>query len=273
MVTAPAGADVAGSIARAGRDSPLREGGPFSAAADSDEFSFREEIEPYQDPVRDVPRFIDSKRLPEQLELVLERTGIAPGGVVVEFGAGVCWLAASLAKRAEVSRVVAIEFSRRRLDQLAPIAIAHLGAPPEKIERVVADFHAPGLPTGAADLVVCDAAFHHATDPRRLALVAYEALRPGGTFLMIREPTITRLRRGRDHGLEGRHGDFEHEYARGEYLALLRTAGFHARSSPAPGDLGTRRGRAVLRPPFSWFNGLAYSEYAYVGHKPERAVR
>ncbi|MEJ7784299.1 MAG: class I SAM-dependent methyltransferase [Solirubrobacteraceae bacterium] len=254
-------------VASAQRDSPLRDGAPFTAAADHEELSFREDIEPYPEPLRDVPRFIESKRLPEYLQRVLERTGIVPQGVVIELGAGVCWLAAALARNPAVSRVVAVEFSRRRLADLAPIAIAHLDAPAGKVERVIADFHAPGLPAGSADLVVCDAAFHHAADPRRLAVVAHEVLRPGGALLLMREPTVTRLRRARDHGLEGEHGDFEREYSRSEYLAFLRGAGFDARSAAAPGNLASRRGRAVLRPPFSWLNGIVFSEYAYVGRK------
>ncbi len=249
-------------------DSPLRAGPRFTDAADAQELSFREDIEAYPEPLEDVPRFIDSKRLPELLTRVLRSTGVVPRGVVVELGAGVCWLAASLATRPEVARVVAVEFSRRRLRDLAPIAIAHLGAPAQKVERLVADFHSPGLPDCSADLVVTDAAFHHAADPRRLAQVAYRVLKPNGVFLLMREPTTTPARARRDHGLEGDHGDFEHEYKRDEYLQFLRAAGFRADSYAAPGNLGTLRGRLALRPPFSLLNGTVFSEYVYVGRKP-----
>lgn len=255
------------AVGVAGSDSPLRAGPPFSESVDLEELAFREDAEPYPEPLHDVPRFIDSKLLPEFLERVLRTTGIAPKGVVVELGAGVCWLAAALAGRPEVARVTAVEFSRRRLQDLAPIAIAHLKAPAGKVERVVADFHAPGLEDGCADLVVTDAAFHHAANPGRLAQVAYRALSPGGIFLMMREPTVTRIRSRRDHGLEGDYGDFEREYSRSEYLSFLRRAGFEAKSYAAPGNLGTWRGRAILRPPFSWLNGIAFSEYVYVGRK------
>jgi len=260
------------AVAAAGSASPLRESGPFTEAADRDELVFREEIEPYPDPPRDIPRFIESKRLPEYLAAVLEATGIAPRGVVVELGAGVCWLASALARLPEVERVIAVEFSRRRIGELAPIAIAHLGAPPAKVERIVGDFHAPGLPTGSADLVVTDAAFHHSGDPALLARVAHGLLKPGGTLLLMREPTTTSLRGARDHGLEGEHGSFEREYSRAGYLAFLREAGFEADSYAAPGNLGTLRGRLVRRPPFSWLNGVAFSEYIYVGRKRGEAT-
>lgn len=256
------------AVRAAASESPLCAGPQFTDAVDFDELSFRERIEAYPEPLRDVPRFIDSKRLPELLEEVLRSTRVAPRGVVVELGAGVCWLAAALATRPDVTRVVAVEFSRRRLRDLAPIAIAHLAAPAWKVERIVADFHAPGLPDGSADLVVTDAAFHHASNPGQLTQVAYRMLRPGGVFLLMREPTITPIRRQRDHGLEGDHGGFEHEYKKRGYLQYLRAAGFRADSYRAPGNLGTLRGRLALRAPFSWLNGIVFSEYVYVGRKP-----
>ena len=206
------------------------------------------------------------------LDRVLGSAGIIPRGTVVELGAGVCWLSAALARRPEVERVIAVEFSRRRLERLAPIAIAHLAAPAEKIERRLADFHDPGLADSSADLVVTDAAFHHAADPSGLTRTAYRLLRPGGTFLMLREPTLAKLRRRRDHGLEGRHGAFEREYTRAEYLSFLRTAGFAEESVRAPGALSTLRGRAILHRPLSWLNGVAFSEYAYIGRKATSAA-
>ncbi|MGI8631082.1 MAG: class I SAM-dependent methyltransferase [Solirubrobacterales bacterium] len=195
-----------------------------------------------------MPRFIERKRLPEYLDGVLRATGISPSGQIVELGSGICWASACLARHQGVTKVAAIEFSRRRLEALAPIAIAHLGAPPEKIERVVADFHNPGLPPGCADLVVTDAAFHHSADPERLASTCFSLLRPHGRVLLMREPTLSLLRRTRDHGIEDLHGDFEREYRRGEYEGLLAGAGFRAvQSVGAPGDLGTRRGRGGAR--------------------------
>ena len=257
-------------VAVASRGSRLTRGPAFTAAADAQELAFREEHEPYPDPLRDVPRFIESKRLTDYLDRVLRRVGVTPHGTAVELGAGICWLSACLAKRPEVERVVAVEFSRRRLERLAPVAIAHLGAPPERIERLLADFHDPGLPDEIADLVVTDAAFHHSADPQRLARAAHRLLRPNGTLLLLREPTLALLRRRRDHGLEGRHGGFEREYDRWEYLRFLRTAGFEATSVRVPGALSTLRGRAVGYPPLSWLNGVLFSEYAYVGRKLRR---
>lgn len=258
-------ADIASIAAR----SPFRVGPAFSAAADAEELRFREEIEPYPDPERDIADGLVREELVAKLDYALERIGLAPSGTVVELGAGVCWLSSALARRPAVDRVIAVEFSRRRLEELAPIAMAILGAPPEKIERVLADFHDPGLDRACVDIVFTDSSFHHSADPARLAQVAFELLRPGGSVVLFREPTLALLRRTRDHGLEGEHGDFEHEYFARGYLGFLEDAGFEAHKTPASGGFTTTKARAILRPPLSWLNGIAFTEFTYAGRKPD----
>jgi len=227
------------------------------------------EIEGYPDPLRDVPRFIDRKQLPRRLDYALRQASLDPAGTVVDLGAGVCWLSAALALRPRVERVIAVEFSARRLAELAPVALAHLGAPAEKVERRVADFYAHGLGSGVADWVFMDAAFHHAPDPVRLARVAFDLLRPGGRFVLFREPTLSLLRRSRDHGTEDEHGSFEREYFAAGYARALRAAGFSpVTRHPAAGGFATPRQRALLRPPLSWLNGIAFAEWTYVGVRP-----
>jgi SAM-dependent methyltransferase len=243
---------------------PLRVGADWSSLADRDELRFREEIEPELRNER-VAAWMERRELVAKLEWVLARARLEPAGTVVDLGAGSCWLGAHLAKRPAVERVICVEFSRRRLEELAPQAIAALGAPPAKIERLLADFHAPGLADGCADLVVTDAAFHHAADPVALARVAHAALRPGGVFLLHREPTLAMLRRTRDHGLEGQYGGFEHEYSARGYLQRLSAAGFaDVRKIPAAGSFRGRKACALLRPPLAWLNGIAFAEYAYM---------
>ena len=256
------------SIAAAASASPLRRGGPMSDLADQDELKFREEIEPIRDAAADIPAWLERKQLPRTLEHALELADVKPSGTIVELGAGTCWLGAMLARRPEVERVIGIEFSRRRIEEFSPVAIAYLDAPGEKIERVVADFYAHGLGDGIADYVFTDAAFHHAADPVRLARVAYDLLRPGGTFVLHREPTLSLFHRTRPHGIEGEHGSFEHEYDARVYLRFLREAGFEARKAPAPTDYSNALDRARMRPPLSWLNGITFSMYTYVGVKP-----
>ncbi|MFL5971710.1 MAG: class I SAM-dependent methyltransferase [Gaiellaceae bacterium] len=256
------------AIERAAAASSLRVGPSFSALADADELRYRDEIEHVREPRLDVARFIEHKELVPKLEYSLERAGLEPGGTIVDLGAGTCWLSAALARRPEVERAIAVEFSRRRLEQLAPIAIAYLGAPAEKIERVLADFYNHGLGEKIADCVFMDAAFHHAADPVRIAGVAYDLLRPGGQVVLFREPTLTPLRRRRDHGVEDEHGAFEREYRPNTYVDFLRRAGFEASKFPASGGFRSLKDRALLRPPLAWLNGVLFSEYTYVGRRP-----
>ncbi|MDA0164749.1 class I SAM-dependent methyltransferase [Solirubrobacter ginsenosidimutans] len=255
-------------VERAASASPLIVQDAMSELADADELQFREEIERYPDPLVDIPRFIDGKELVRKLAFSLHEAGISPAGEIVELGAGTCWLSAELARRPEVRRVRAVEFSERRIRSLAPVAIAHLGAQADKIERHVADFYAHGLEPGIADFVFTDAAFHHAADPARLVRVAWDLLRPGGCLVLFREPTIARLRRTRDHGEEGEHGDFEREYTSREYLELLSDGGFLPERYTASGGWTTPRARAILHPPLSWLNGTLFAEYTYVGRRP-----
>lgn len=256
------------AVAAAATASPLRRAAALSEHADLDELHFREEVESYPAPLIDVPRFIDRKELPRKLDDALRRAGLEPRGTVVDLGAGTCWLGAWLARRPDVDRVLAVEFSARRLEQLAPVAIAHLDAPANKIERHVADFYAHGLGDAIADWIFMDAAFHHAPDPVALARVAFDLLRPGGRFVLTREPTTTLFRRTRDHGEEDDHGTFEREYRASEYLAYMRQAGFSAKRVAASGGWTSARARAILRPPLSWLNGIAFAEFTYVGTKP-----
>lgn len=262
---------VEADVAQADSSSPLVVGRRLSELADRDELRYREQVEQYPAPLEDVPRFIDGKELPRKLAFALRAAGLRPHGELVELGAGTCWLSAELAKLPDVRRIRAVEFSQRRIAQLAPIAIAHLGAPAEKIERHLADFYDHGLQPGGADFVFMDAAFHHARDPERLARVAWDLLRPGGAFVLFREPTIAALRRRRDHGEEGRHGAFEREYTSTEYLKLLQAAGFDPHRHPAAGGWRTARTRATLVPPLAWLNGLLFAEFTYVGRRPATA--
>jgi SAM-dependent methyltransferase len=255
-------------IAAADANSPLVIESTLSEHADREELRFREEIEPYVSGLDAALGFFRRKRVLDYLDFALRRARVEPSGTVVELGAGSCWLSAALACVPEVERVVAVEFSQRRLREIAPASIALLDAPAAKIERRVADFYAHGLEPESADLVVVDAAFHHAADPVLFARVGFDLLRPGGTLLLLREPTLAFARRTRDHGIEANYGDFEHEYTRNEYVAFLTAAGFEARSVGVRWFHASGWRRVVYRPPVTWLSGFLRGHYVYLGRKP-----
>ena len=216
----PGRVPTAAEIAEAARRSPLRERA-LTEHADLEELHYREEVEELHDPGADSVRHWEQKELLRKLSDALRRTGIEPHGTVVEMGAGSAWLSAALATIPAVDRAIAVEFSRKRLVDYAPLAIAYLGAPPEKVERVVADFYDPGIEPGTVDLVVMDAAFHHASEPQLLTNLMAGLLRPGGSLLLFREPTLSWLVRDRGVCVEDEHGDFERGYTWREYVAFL----------------------------------------------------
>lgn len=257
-------------IAEAAANSPLVTGPAFSEHADRAELEFREIHEPYA-PLEVADIFLRRKRVLDYLDHALARTGIEPSGVVVELGAGSCWLSAALSCLRPVERVVAVEFSERRLASFAPVTMAMLAAPAHKLERRIADFYNHGLEPNTADLVVLDASFHHASDPARLARVIFELTKPGGSALLLREPTLTLLAKRRDHGIEAGYGDFEHEYRRSEYVDFLAAAGLQARSVGVRWFHAGGIRRALYRPPLTWLSGPLRGQYVYVGRKPEPA--
>src|SRR3954468_16107908 len=116
-----------GEVAAAAAASPLVTGPAFTTRADADELRFREDIEPE---LRgdDVVGWLERKELVPRLARVLDQAALRPRGVVVELGAGTCWLVGALATLPGVERAIGVEFSRRRLEQLAPVALAALGA-------------------------------------------------------------------------------------------------------------------------------------------------
>ena len=257
--TAPTPEAVADAAAR----SPFEVGPSFSTLASEDELRFRDEIEP-ELAGGDVLGWFARKELLEKLDYALAATRVNPAGTVV---------------RARGRRLLAL----RRPEHVARRGARHRGRvlappprgaradgdcrarrrPPAKVTRRLADFNAPGVPDASADLVVFDAAFHHAADRLHVAEVARRLLRPGGTLLLFREPTIALLRRHRDHGIEDDYGSFESEDTKRGYLKTLREAGFVGpRAVQAAGSLRERR--FLLKPPASWLNGIAFAEYTYV---------
>jgi SAM-dependent methyltransferase len=255
-------------VLAAAAESPLVRVPTLSEHADADELHFREQIEPYGDGVTAALGFFVRKRVLDYLDYALARAKVQPRGTVVELGAGSCWLSSALACLDEVERVIAVEFSERRLTLIAPASIALLDAPARKIERRVADFYASGLEPGSADLVVVDASFHHASDPGLFATVCFDLTKPGGQVLLLREPTLALALRSRDHGIEGEHGDFEHEYHRGEYVDFLRRAGFEARSVGVRWFHASGWRRLLYHPPLTLLSGPLRGQYVYVGRKP-----
>lgn len=237
------------------------------------ELTFREEIEEYQDPRKDMEQWIKKKRVVELFEYFIEKTAIDFHGIVVELGAGSCWLSSMISKFPRVTKIYAVELSRRRLELLAPVMMDLLGAKKGKILRVVGDFNRLELADSTVDFVVMDAALHHSTDPKRTMTEVSRVLKQGGLFIAFREQTLPRWRGNKasvEQKIKADHGNFEHIYYKHEYVQIIQSVGhLKAKVIPAP-HLGARSPLiAFLKrcPPLCFLNGLLFSDFIYLAKK------
>jgi ubiquinone/menaquinone biosynthesis C-methylase UbiE len=163
------------------------------------------------------------------------------GGNVLELGAGCCWFSSELSKLEKVRTVVALDFSTRALDKVAPKVMKTLNAKAEKITRVVGDFYKLDFETGTFDFVFFDAALHHIeTNKFHLAIKeAVKVLKRSGKLIAIREPFLTplpilkQIRRKKNAPMERSHGVTENTYTKNEWRALFRQCGYEIQFIPS----------------------------------------
>jgi ubiquinone/menaquinone biosynthesis C-methylase UbiE len=123
----------------------------------------------------------------EQPQKVMEATGVTPGMVIGEVGAGQGYFTFWLAKGVgETGKVYANDISRRALDELERRRDAEKVA---NIETVLGTVEDPRLPAGALDMVFIVNAFHDLARPVDLLANLLPALKPGATVvIMDRDP-------------------------------------------------------------------------------------
>ena len=187
-------------------------------------------------------------------------------GRILEIGAGAAWFSAELSKLPDVQEVFATDFSPRLLKEQAPRIFTMLKADGRKITRMPADFHALDFPDGHFDFVVCSAVLHHAVDMVRLLREARRVLKPGGTFVAIREPVwplVNFKSRSATQQKLIAAGVNEHLYTLAEYRKFFTEAGF---------KLETVRVNLATGLKFLFneaVNGLTHARYAFLAHNPK----
>ena len=121
--------------------------------------------------------------------------GVPMRGRVLELGAGNFWLSTYLSAQPEVEEVVGVELSASRLLAFRELVMELFeGADRNKIRYAVGDMHRLNCPDNSFDAVTCDAVLHHADNLVSVLREAWRVLRPGGWFVALREPSISRLR-------------------------------------------------------------------------------
>jgi ubiquinone/menaquinone biosynthesis C-methylase UbiE len=152
------------------------------------------------------------------------RLGVPPRGRILELGAGCFWLSTYLSSLAEVREVVGVELSRDRLLAFRDVALDLFpGSDRRKIRYVVGDMHRINAPDESFDIVTSDSVLHHADNLVRVLREAWRVLRPGGWYVAVREPTISRfrLRPPRFHARYPEDGSAMYYYAQGWQSAFL----------------------------------------------------
>lgn len=151
---------------------------------------------------------------------------------ILEIGAGYCGTLAH-ARRLLRSQVpsYALDISDVLMGQVAPHAIRHIGIDNSSVVKIVGDFEALPFSDGAFDLVICDAALHHAEDLSTVVRECRRILRPDGWLYIQREPTLSILRsreqkRRQEQIADRLEGAVEKIYSLPEWKASLNAAGF-----------------------------------------------
>lgn len=173
--------------------------------------------------VHDHPQNVRRASLEEQRAAIHDQAALvkrflAPGGTVVEVGAGDCALSIALAPYA--ARVYAVEVSQE---------IARVQDAPSNFELAITDGRRIPVPPGSADLVYSNQLMEHLhpEDAQEQLQNIFESLRSGGRYVCL---TPNRLLGPSDISQyfeeETASGFHLREYSQSELRRLLRAVGF-----------------------------------------------
>lgn len=142
------------------------------------------------------------------------------GGACLEIGAGTGWTTARLSGL-PVETITAVDFSRHRIEVLAPRVLRLMGGNPAKVRFVSADIFALELPPGEFNAVVLNQAFYMFSPLQRLAEMLFAWLKPGGVAIISCDIFCQDPPRPPVRDASGRYS-----YAHQDYREALEAAGF-----------------------------------------------
>lgn len=202
---------------------------------------------------------------------VLRRTLPKKANVLVEIGAGSCAMGILLAKMFGVNHTIYSDISEARLQRSYSMAADHFGYHAQKVELCELDMNLPfDLPSNMADIVLFNAALHHARNIWTCLAEAQRITRPGGFVVALRESMVPALWSGRRYRQllktpEVRAGVSENSYTVEQYLYYMRANGLHARAYPL---VDPQSGLKPIKRFLPFLNGLIFSgSYILIGQK------
>ncbi len=204
------------------------------------------------------------KELPKFIPFLTQKCGLEFRGRVLEIGAGGAWLSAELSKLPKVVEVIATDVSTVQLKEQAPEVFRALKAHTAKITRMPGDFHQLEFPNDHFDFVVCSGVLHDAANIVQVLREAKRVLKPGGTFVAIREPVwpLVKIKsRSRMLARLVATGVNERFYTLSDYKEFFRQASLPLKVKRVNTSTGFKYYfNAVV-------NGLTHARYAFIGSK------
>lgn len=203
------------------------------------------------------PKFTSYVRVSESLVRRHFASGLHTS---LELGAGTCTLSLALSHLPMLGRMICMDISAERMRTLAPkVASTMTLARQDKLEHLAGSFN-ERLPFDDAsiDLVLFDAALHHASSPWELLAECRRVLRPGGLLVAQREQylatsTFPYVLRRLLKTEEVRAGVVENAFLRAQYEYFLRARGFEPRF--------TGVAESALQRVLSFSNGMLFSKW------------
>lgn len=181
----------------------------------------------------------------------------------LELGAGTCTLSLGLSHLPALSRMICMDISAERMRSLSPkVAKAIDNAEKNKLEYIEGSFN-ERLPfeDHSVDVILFDAALHHASSPWELLGECRRILRPNGLLIAQREQylgimTFNYILKRLLKSEEVLAGVVENAYLRAQYDYFLRARGFE------PQFLGVSE--SMMQKAFGFLNGILFSKWVIV---------
>lgn len=149
-------------------------------------------------------------------------------GIVIDVGAGTCFLSAKLSQLAEVERVYPIDLSEKFLTTTGARVLAHFGAVESKITFVATDFNNIPLPAASADAAFVFASIHHSLSPIKTLQEVGRVVKPGGAIFILENPkSVIGIRKARlaSFALSAENTEIAYTKAELEYLIVNANIG------------------------------------------------
>ena len=217
------------------------------------------------DPREALEAFLTSEHW-SRAQRLLSHMGVAPGARVLDFGGGRGILTAALVRAGY----------RAELCELNPSAICGTGAALDTAAQAGTGFAVHPRPVAELagedfDAVICRAVLHHVEPLVPVLRDVLVAIKRGGAFVAMDEPTVRRpqdVRRVREQHPFVPFGVHEHAYRVRDYSRALEMAGFGAVRSHFPVSMGDYRRHLRPGDASASVRYVAWRAYVTARHPP-----